>query len=104
MTPILFHTLPSGRIEAMLGRHVVGEIVPWNMGSKVKAHYSIRLPVEGSPTMPRPATSLAMARSNMLFAIADWFDCAGPLFDGTATATRIQAEQERYRASALSVA
>lgn len=104
MTPIEFHTLPSGRIEAMLGRHVVGVIMPHNMGRKVRAYYSLRLPVEGTPMMPKPATSNAMARSNMLFSIADWFDCAGPLFDGLAVATRIQAEQERRVASLSSVA
>lgn len=98
MTPIEFHTLPSGRIEAMLGRHVVGIITPWNMGRRVKAHYSISLPIESRAMMPKPATSMRMARSNMLFAISEWFDCAGPLFDGLAVATRIQAEQERYEA------
>lgn len=37
----------------------------------------------------------------MLFLIADWFECAGPMFDQFVSAVRMQAEEERRAASFL---
>jgi hypothetical protein len=93
-----FHIQPSGRIEVMLGIHMVGVIEPWCERSsyfgKIGAHYSVTLP-ECGRTMPRPATSVQVARRLILHRLAQWFDAAGPLWAPMAEALAIQAESER---------
>jgi hypothetical protein len=95
--PVEFHIQPSGRIEVMLGIHQVGVIEPWNERGcyfgKIGAHYRINLPE--ARTMPRPATSVQVARRLILHRLAQWFDAAGPLWAPMAEALALQAESER---------
>lgn len=97
--PVEFHIQPSGRIEVMLGIHQVGVIEAWcERGSyfgKIGAHYSVSLPDDGGRTMPRPATSVQIARRLILHRLAQWFDAAGPLWAPMAEALALQAESER---------
>jgi hypothetical protein len=91
----------SGRIEVMLGAHLVGVIEPWAFGGgrrfgEVRAHYRMLLG-EGRAS-PRGASSVGVARRQLLHRLAEWFDAAGPLFAPAAEALAAQAELEREAA------
>lgn len=94
-----FHIQPSGRIEVMLGIHRVGVIEPRDdefggcTFGRAGAHF--RLYLENDRTMPRPATSVQVARRLILHRLAQWFDAAGPLWAPMAEALAMQAEGER---------
>ena len=97
--PAIFVEKPSGRIEVMLGVHLIGVIEPWplacqgrNLG-RVGAHFSIMLPEDG-PRSPFPATSVSTARRLILGRLSAWFEAAGPLFASTAAELGMQAIRE----------
>ena len=95
MTPVLFVTHTSGRrIEAMLGNNIVGVIMLIPEG-RVAAYYDMRLPMEGKYKLPHPASSIVLAKRNLLIRIAEWFDAAGPIAAPISSAIRVQAEEER---------
>lgn len=98
--PALFVANPSGRIEVMLGKHVVGMIEPWD-GPQVRnglgaigAYYWIMLPVDGGGSPKRPATSPRAARRLILCRLAEWFEAAGPVFCEATMMLSVQAEME----------
>lgn len=98
--PVEFHIQPSGRIEVMLGIHQVGVIEPWAEELRGRNHFGkigalYRLYLDEGRTMPRPATSVQVARRLILHRLAQWFDAAGPLWAPMAEALAIQAEGER---------
>ena len=102
--PATFVSNPSGRIEVMLGQHLVGTIDPWDGPQiragrdKIGAFYRITLPIAGGPATVRPARSIGLARRLILHRLADWFDAAGPLFAPIAETLAAQAELEREAA------
>jgi hypothetical protein len=87
-----FAILPSGRIEIMIGVHVVGIIYPLVAG---RVRYSLALP---DATGAREVDSVAKARRIVLHVLADWFDACGAEFRPIAAALAIQAESERAAA------
>lgn len=100
--PVQFIIRPSGRIEAMLGNHLVGIIEEWPTGNRrgllgtVNAHYRITLPVDGAtPVSPRGATSIKAARRQLLQWLAGWFEAAGLHFAPICEAIVSQALEER---------
>ena len=102
--PALFVANPSGRIEVMLGLHLVGVIEPWdgpqirNRLGAIGAYYWITLPVDGGYSAKRPATSARIARRHILRRLAEWFEAAGPAFFEVALVLSAQAEDERAAA------
>jgi hypothetical protein len=58
--PALFTVQRSGRVEVMLGRHVVGFIEPWNGPQRrggsgpIGAYYWIVLPIDGGGQCEAP--------------------------------------------------
>lgn len=90
----------SGHIEVMLGTQLVGTIQPCEDPHKlaplgISACYSLKLPIDGSPGRDRAAANVTMARRQILYRIAEWFESAGISFRPIAYAVRAQAEAER---------
>ena len=81
----------TGRIEVMLGLHVVARITPLSDG----ARYHIKLP---GPDGARLVDSIGKARRLVLHMLADWFLKAGPFFGPVAKSLAAQAELEREAA------
>lgn len=96
---VVFFTKRSGRIEAQLGRWVVGVIEPWSpemVGVKGNGcHYQVKI-FELQPA--QEARSIQWARRQLLFRIADMLDGAGPSFQEQANLIREQAEVEQVLA------
>ena len=89
--PVTFTVQRSGRIEVMLGAHVVATIHP-HLGG---ARYRVFLPGRDGA---RLVHSVGKARRLVLHVLADWFDAAGPLFAPAAETVAMQAEMEREAA------
>lgn len=109
IAPAEFVINPSGRIEVMLGTHLVGVVEPWDGmqgrhgGSRVGAYFQITLPIDGHSGMKRPTASVAIARRLVLQRLADWFAAAGPCCQPLAEALALQAEDERQAQCAPSL-
>lgn len=95
--PADFHIQRSGRIEVVLGTHVIGTIEPWdgatarNSLGTIGAYYWTFF--DGGRR--HPATSPRIARRLILHRLAEWFEAAGPHCQSLAEAFSIQAEGER---------
>jgi hypothetical protein len=65
MSPATFVINPSGRIEVMLEKHLVGVIEPWHGGQirngmgHIEAYYWITLPVDGGNGRKYPVSSVS---------------------------------------------
>lgn len=92
--PIIFVSLPNGRIEAMLGKHLVGVIEP----NADEPYYRVLLPVAGGPDRCRPLMAGQSTRRLLLHRLATWHREAGPLYAAMADALDAQAEMERETA------
>jgi hypothetical protein len=103
--PVTFAVQRSGRIEVMLGNHLVGVIEPWdsvnirNSLGRIGAYWWITLPVDGGYSAKHPATSTRKSRRLILHRLAEWFDAAGPMFAPIAETLAAQAELEREAAA-----
>jgi hypothetical protein len=86
-----FVILPSGRIQVMVGIHVVGTIEPYLGG----ARYRLHLP--GNDRL-RLVDSVAKGRRLILHILAESFEAAGPEFQSAAASISAQAESERAAA------
>jgi hypothetical protein len=86
-----FVILPSGRIQVVVGLHVVGAIDPDRQG----ARYRLHLP--GNDRL-RMVDSVAKARRLILHILAEWFEACGPEFQAIAVSINAQAESERAAA------
>lgn len=89
--PAIFAIHLSGRIEVMLGAHVVATIYP-HLGG---ARYRLLLPGRDGA---RIVKSVPTARRLVLHMLTDWFDAAGPMFAPVAESLAAQAELEREAA------
>lgn len=87
-----FRELPSGRIDVLIGVHVVGTIYPPAAGT---VRYSLALPTAAGP---RLCSSVGMARRLILMVLADWFEACGPEFCPIASALKAQSDAERIAA------
>lgn len=98
MTPVTFATLENGRIEALIGKTVVGVVSFWEASPSpaVDAWFQMFLPIDGTKNPPHPASTIAAAKRSLLAALADWHQKASPsLYANMITALRMQAEGER---------
>ena len=89
--PATFEIHRSGRIDVMLGRHLVATIYPYQGG----ARYRVMLPGRDGA---RLVSSVGKARRLVLHMLADWMEAAGPLFAQAAETLASQAELEREAA------
>lgn len=97
--PILFCTKPSGRIEAKFGRHTIGVIEPFSPEMVGMRGNGCSYQIKISELRPaQEARSIAWARQQLLFRIADWFDGGGEAGHPIANLIRNQAEAERAAA------
>jgi hypothetical protein len=103
IAPAEFVIRPSGRIEVMLGQHLVGAIEPWHGAPKIEAYFWITLPVDGGASPKCPATSVALARRLILLRLAHWFEAAGPFFHAVGETLAMQSEEERSALEAPSL-
>jgi hypothetical protein len=90
-----------GRIEVMLGTHLVGVIEPEREGTA--AIYRVLLPVNGAVEKYRRAPSVQMARYLVLAKMIEWFSNAGPVFEVAAGDLMLQAHEEKQAAEAPSL-
>lgn len=93
--PVTFCALRSGRIEAHLGGpygQCVGVIEPWSALRGNGYRWQIKL---NKLTPVHDAASIAMARRNICFYLAEWFEQCGERFESLVDDLRAQAEQER---------
>lgn len=88
---ITFAILKNGRIEAMLGKHLVGVIEP----NVAEPYYQVFMPLNGAPDRRRPLMPGQPTRRLMLHRLAQWHRDAGPLYDALVDVLNEQAEQER---------
>ena len=101
MMPATFVINPSGRVEVMLGKQLVGIIEPWDGGQirngfgRIEAYYWITLPIDGGHGRKFPTSSVNRARRLILHRLSEWFEAAGDLFAPIAEVLAAQAELER---------
>ena len=96
--PVTFSTNKrNGRIAALLGDQVVGEIEPWHgdHSGNYGCYYWITLTDGGERDICHPAPTLHDAKWLLLQRLGDWFAQAGPFCAALSQALAQQAGRER---------
>lgn len=95
--PVTFVDKRNGRIAAVLGERMVGEIEPWHgdRSGNYGAYYWMMLTDDGERDICHPASTLHDARYLLLRRLSDWFAQAGPFGAVLSAALARQAGAER---------